>query len=213
MKKVIFIALCLILMVQLTTIASASMTLSYTVYEGPLLQEDIDPPYIWNTCLWFSGDGIPATVALFNGADNRTNPIWMDNRGINIVENAGKTFWAASDQDDPDFSRAIDALKNGDHTYAWIYVCGHCMGTGYSIPFSYMLDTPWDVINLHDYNIERIGLSVDLSSHNKDSQSTPGIYLVATSIFELSPIVPEPAPFIVLAVGVAGLYSLGRKKW
>lgn len=208
MKNYLLGIICLAVVVLLTNAASASVIGSYTVYEGPICEEDIARPG-WITNLWFSNDIVPPYIVLFNGPDTE---YYSENEdGIDIFSNIGKTFWIANDQDDPEFSRVTSLLTSDIHVYAWI----NSASTGQPILIQCLLGYPvsnWNIENLHGYTIDRIGLSIDLSSHNADPQSTPGIYTKITSIFEFSPVVvPEPAPFIILIAGISGLCGLRRK--
>jgi hypothetical protein len=196
----------LVIMSLVASGASGAVIGSYTVQSGPfhMLNEDF-----WTTNLWFSDDAVNPNTALFNGPDSGS-PFMGDEPGIDILSNVGRTFWIASDQDDPEFSRAVTLLTDDVLAYVWIYIGGHCIGTGYPVGLCCLLDPSaphGNIKNLHGYTIDRIGLTITSASYTIDPQSAyPHIYSMAiTCIFEGAPVVPEPTPHVTLIAGIGAV--------
>lgn len=199
MKTGLLLVVCLAAMISLASTVSAAVIGSYTVSSG---EEYMGAEHTWTTNLWVSTDMAQPQTAIFNGPDLGT----LNDDGIDVFSNVGKTFWIATDQDDPDFSIAANLLTGNQPVYLWIAIGTNAGGTGYPVPINYLLDRPNDysITNLHGYTIERIGLTIDSASHATDYSAVyPHIYSMAvTCTFEGVPTVPEPTSFIALIAGM-----------
>lgn len=191
---------------QLASAAAAGVIVSYTVTFHPHSSQHESFP--WMTNLWFSYNYFPFqdTAVLFNGQDT-FDTVPSSEPGIDILSNIGNTFWAASDQDDPDYSHVVSMLTGQERVYGWIHSNICC-----AYPIS------WSTINmeernLYGYTIERIGLRIDSAEVNFDSQSRYYIYSTTlTAIVEGHPTVPEPPSVLILISGIALLFGF-RRRW
>ena len=204
MKRGLLFIICLVVINSLASTANAAVIGSYTVSTGPDYR---GAEQVFTTNLWISTDPVWPQITLFNGPDLSI----FDYNGIDVFGNIGRTFWVASDQDDPEFSRVISQMTDGLDDYLWIAIGTSGDGVFYPVPLRLLVGRPndFDITDLHGYTIERIGLTINAASHTIDPEAVyPHVYyMTVTCTFESEP-VPEPTAFVTLIAGIGGLCIL-----
>lgn len=109
------------------------------------------------TCFSISPDAVSPRVWLFNGSGGN---------GIDTFGNAGRTFWASSNNDDPNYSEFVRQLTDDSPSLFEIWILGSSGGSGWVVPIKNEVGS--DFVDLHGYTIERIGLTVDSATHTAD---------------------------------------------
>ncbi|MDO8684887.1 MAG: hypothetical protein Q7N50_15595 [Armatimonadota bacterium] len=198
MKNYLLFLICLLVAVQLASVASAGVIGSYTMSQTFNASGEGD----WIISLAVGQRFVSPRTFLFNGPDTST---FSANGGIDIFSNIGRTFWDSSDLDDPEYSSFVSQLSDGrpDDVRLW------ASDIGYWIPLNELAGQQQnpDFVDFKGYTIERIGLTIDSASHSVDYGATyPHIYnwTITTTIEGAEP-VPEPASFVPLLVGICGL--------
>lgn len=202
---------CVILAVFWASTASAGLIGSYTINEGV---NSSGPEHAWITFLsirpsiFVDPDLSETPTALFNGPDAD----YPYHSGIDPLANIGETFWAASNQDDPEFSLFIDKLTDGSADDVRIYLTYVAGGFGYAVPLNQVVGRPGDFefTDLHDYVVERIGLTINSATHTVYSPESHQYTWDITVTFEGEP-VPEPTSLLALMGGLGTLGILRKR--
>lgn len=207
-KRCLLLIHLLVAMISLASAASATITGSYTL--NTQWREKIENPQTVGLAIWRANIVPSDRTYLFNGPDASDH---YGSHCINIFNNVGRTIWASSNEDDPDYDEFVSRLTDGvpDAFYMWF------SGIGFLMPFGQLVgqQNNYSLENLQGYNIARIGLTIDSATRTIDSTADyPYAYnCQITCTIESTSVVPEPSSLAALTslLMFGGVFAHMRK--